>query len=207
MEKKVQKRLKEPLHSLMRGLFGTLLFLFMVQFQTLSASQTGKQTVQLSNLKATYLLHGLKYIRWEAENLPNSETPVQLLVIGEDKNNFKSRIEYLVNASNFKIEGRSVVIKSISSWEQGSPKIGKNGATIGFLLDSESATWQKADYPNIPGTLMIGENESFLRRGMVLCFRKDNNRLKISVNLKKASSMNLTVSSELLALFRIISED
>jgi hypothetical protein len=53
----------------------------------------------------------------------------------------------------------------------------------------------------------MGESSKFLRRGLILTFRKENNRLKLGVNLKKANAMNLKISSKLLSLNRIVSEE
>ena len=52
----------------------------------------------------------------------------------------------------------------------------------------------------------MGESQSF-RKGMVLTFRKENNRLKLGLNLRKANAMNLEISSKLLSLNRVVFEE
>ena len=53
----------------------------------------------------------------------------------------------------------------------------------------------------------MGESQKFLRKGMVLTFRKENNRLKLGLNLRKANAMNLEISSKLLSLNRVVFQE
>jgi hypothetical protein len=86
-------------------------------------------------------------------------------------------------------------------------QIGVDGKKVVLLLDSELSAWKKQNYPNLPGTLIMGESSKYLRKGLVLTFREENNRLKLGVNLKKADAMNLQISSKLLDLNRVVIEE
>jgi hypothetical protein len=53
----------------------------------------------------------------------------------------------------------------------------------------------------------MGESSKFLRKGLALTFRKENNRLKLGINLKRTKTINLEISSRLLALNRVVIDE
>ncbi len=95
-------------------------------------------------------------------------------------------------------------MRQVSSLKESQDKIGIDGKKVVLLLNSELSAWKKHNYPNIPGTLIMRESSEYLRKGLVLTFKEENNRLKLGVNLKKANAMNLQISSKLLALNRVV---
>lgn len=179
-----------------------LLFLSANSGKHLLATTHG-ETARLTNLKATFCINALKYVRWDKQDLPSAEIPLRLLIVGDDHTNFRSRLEYLLNVSDLKISGRSIIVESLARWPKKDAEVINSGAFMAILLDSESKNWEAGMYPNIPGVLVVGEGESYLRRGLALCLIQNNNRLKLRVNLAKAKSRNLEISSNLLVLNRV----
>ena len=51
------------------------------------------------------------------------------------------------------------------------------------------------------------ESNNFARKGLVLTLIQENNRLKIGINLKKAESMKLKISSKLLSLNLVVFQE
>lgn len=185
----------------------TVLFSVLIKNDGLRAEYDPRQ---MTNLKATYIVNALNFIRWKEEDFPNDEhSHMELLVVGEDYHNIADRIEYLFSATDFKIKDCDCQIKvrKVLSLKDAENKIGKGCTKIALLLDSELKAWDMEKYPKISGTLIIGESSGYLRKGMILTLRKENNRLKLGVNLKKADLMNLEISAKLLGLNRIVVQE
>ena len=159
---------------------------------------------QITNLKATFIVNALNYIRWQAEDLPSSHSHVEMLVVGKDEHNIASRLSYIMSSTDFRLKNMSVKVRNVNSWKEARELFGSGSKKIALLLDSELKSWEKEKYPDISGVLIMGESQKFLRKGLVLTFRKENNRLKLGVNLRKAKAMNLEISSKLLSLNRVV---
>ena len=109
--------------------------------------------------------------------------------------------------TELKINNSLLRIRKVSSLKEANHQIRKDGAKVVLLLDSELNEWNREKYPLISGTLIMGESSKFLRKGLALIFRKENNRLKLGVNLKRTKTMNLEISSRLLALNRVVIDE
>ena len=184
-----------------------LLALLSVSFvQSLILEAQGENN-HFSNLKATFIVNTLNYIRWQEKDLPSEDKPVEFIIVGDDKNNIAARLKYLLDATKFKIKNSQLKVRQVSSLKEAQNLIGVDGKKVVLLLDSELSVWKRDNYPNLPGTLIMGESSKYMRKGLVLTFRKENNRLKLGVNLKKAKAMNLQISSKLLVLNRVVMEE
>ena len=164
-------------------------------------------STQITNLKATFIVNALNYIRWQTEDLPSSHSHVEMLVVGKDEHNIASRLSYIMSSTDFRLKNMSVKVRNVNSWKEARELFGNGSKKIALLLDSELKSWEKEKYPDISGVLIMGESKKFLRKGLVLTFRKENNRLKLGVNLRKAKAMNLEISSKLLSLNRVVFQE
>ena len=162
---------------------------------------------QITNLKATFIVNALNYIRWQAEDLPSSHSHVEMLVVGKDEHNIASRLSYIMSSTDFRLKNMSVKVRNVNSWKEARELFGSGSKKIALLLDSELKSWEKEKYPDISGVLIMGESQKFLRKGLVLTLRKENNRLKLGINLRKAKAMNLEISSKLLSLNRVVFQE
>jgi hypothetical protein len=184
-----------------------LLALIFVSIINPSHLKAKKETDHFANLKATFIINTLNYIRWQEKDLPSTNQPVEFLIVGDDKNNIATRLEYLLDVTELKINNSQLRIRRVSSLKEANHQIRKDGAKVVLLLDSELNEWNREKYPLIPGTLIMGESSKFLRKGLALTFRKENNRLKLGINLKRTKTMNLEISSRLLALNRVVIDE
>ena len=162
---------------------------------------------QITNLKAAFLVNALNYIRWQTQDLPASHSHVEMLVVGKDEHNIASRLSFILSSTDFRLKNLAVKVRNVNSWKEARDLFGNGPKKIALLLDSELKSWEKEKYPNISGVLIMGESQKFLRKGLVLTFRKENNRLKLGVNLRKAKAMNLEISSKLLSLNRVVFQE
>ena len=162
---------------------------------------------QITNLKATFIVNALNYFRWQAEDFNSSQSQMEMLVVGKDEHNIASRLSYIMRSTDFRINNLPVKVRNVNSWKDARGLFSSGSNKIALLLDSELKSWERAKYPDISGVLIMGESQKFLRKGMVLTLRKENNRLKLGINLRKAKAMNLEISSKLLSLNRVFLQE
>ena len=141
------------------------------------------------------------------EDLPSSQSHVEMLVVGKDEHNIASRLSYIMSSTEFRLKNLPVKVRNVNSWKEARELLENGSKKIALLLDSELKSWEKEKYPDISGVLIMGESQKFLRKGLVITFRKENNRLKLGVNLRKAKAMNLEISSKLLSLNRVVFQE
>ena len=187
--------------------FITLLAICLSVFLKPNRLRADHDSTQITNLKATFLVNALNYIRWQDDDILSSQSHVEMLVVGKDEHNIASRLSYIMSATEFRLKNLPVQIRNVNSWKEAKELFENGGNKIALLLDSELKSWEREKYPDISGVLIMGESQKFLRKGMVLTFRKENNRLKLGLNLRKANAMNLEISSKLLSLNRVVFEE
>ena len=189
------------------GRFITLLAICVSVFLKPNRLRADHDSTQITNLKATFLVNALNYIRWQDDDILSSQSHVEMLVVGKDEHNIASRLSYIMSATEFRLKNLPVQVRNVNSWKEARELLENGGNKIALLLDSELKSWEREKYPDISGVLIMGESQKFLRKGMVLTFRKENNRLKLGLNLRKANAMNLEISSKLLSLNRVVFEE
>ena len=203
----VLKLLLQVLTPVKWALFITLLALCLSVFLNPNRLRADHDSTQITNLKATFLLNALNYIRWQDGDLLSSQSYVEMLVVGKDEDNIASRLSYIMSATEFRLKNLPVQVRNVNSWKEARELLENGSNKIALLLDSELKSWEREKYPDISGVLIMGESQKFLRKGMVLTFRKENNRLKLGLNLRKANAMNLEISSKLLSLNRVVFQE
>ena len=169
--------------------------------------EADRESNHFTNLKATFIVNTLNYVRWQDKDFHAKNTHMEFLVVGNDQNKIATRLKYLLDATEFKIKNCQLRVRQVPSLKEAQDLIGIDGKKVVLLLDSESSDWKRDNYPNILGTLIMGESSKYMKKGLVLTFRQENNRLKLGVNLKKAKAMNLQISSKLLDLSRVVIEE
>ena len=189
------------------GRFITLLAICLSVFLKPNRLRADHDSTQITNLKATFLVNALNYIRWQDDDILSSQSHVEMLVVGKDEHNIGSRLSYIMSATEFRLKNLPVQVRNVNSWKEARELLENGSNKIALLLDSELKSWEREKYPDISGVLIMGESQKFLRKGMVLTFRKENNRLKLGLNLRKANAMNLEISSKLLSLNRVVFQE
>ena len=189
------------------GRFITLLAICLSVFLKPNRLRADHDSTQITNLKATFLVNALNYIRWQDDDILSSQSHVEMLVVGKDEHNIASRLSYIMSATEFRLKNLPVQVKNVNSGKEARELLENGRNKIALLLDSELKSWEREKFPDISGVLIMGESQKFLRKGMVLTFRKENNRLKLGLNLRKANATNLEISSKLLSLNRVVFEE
>jgi hypothetical protein len=197
------------------GLIRMILILFCLQVSFLPcllevrAGNMGvleKTQSRMVNLEATYLLHVVKLVQWSEEDLPSKDNPVKCLIVGDDKTSFTDRFSFLVSESNTTISGRKVTVHGVVKMKDALDLAQRDkGIVLIVALESIVGEWNKSMYPKRSGLLVYGQSEKFLGHGMAMTSQISRNRVKIFVNLSKATATGLTVSPEILSRGRTFS--
>jgi hypothetical protein len=135
-------------------------------------------------VKAAYLAHFAKFIEWPPGALTD-ENPLPVCIVGQDP--FGPWLDAALSGES--VDGHRLVARRIST-------IGDaEGCRILFTSDeTDSAITSVERMP----VLTVSDTPGFLKRGGIIEFVLESNRVRFEVNLAAAKAAGLTVSSELL---------
>jgi hypothetical protein len=197
-----EERLKAPQEIL--GLWGgfakrfrlwqglTLTILFGVQV-TLPAQ--GGQVAVEGDVKAVLLLHFAQFAEWPEEAFIFKESPITIGVLGHDP--FGERLDEVLK--NESIGGRRVKLERFKRVEEIS--------TCHLLYISSSEKHQLdhiLQYLRGRPILTVGDVEGFAARGGAINIRKEQNRLRIRINMRAVEESRVKLSSRLLNLAELV---
>ena len=168
--------------------------------------QPTKAEIRTVNLEVAMVVRSIQHLSWKSANLPPSGEEIVVLVVGYDNCLFRERLLYLIKESDATIEGWAIKIESCEFLEEAS-KIVHQEKRIMFtiLLRSVSEQWKANEFLNREGLVVFGQGSSYLRRGLGMSSIIQNNRLRVSLNLRKLKKVNVGVDKRLLSIKQIIS--
>ena len=127
------------------------------------------------------------------------------MVVGYDNCLFRERLSYLIQESEATIEGRAIKIESCESLDEASKVVRQeNRIMFTILLRSVSKQWEASEFSNRDGLVVYGQGSSYLRRGLGMSSVVQNNRLRLSLNLRKLNKANVGVDKSLLSTKQLI---
>jgi hypothetical protein len=141
-------------------------------------------------LRAAFLFNFARFVEWPAEELP-AGSPLRLCVVGGDA--FDGALESLVAGERVGDHGFEVVQAPGAEESEG----------CNLLYVSERTEPEEAAAlfeQNLDSVLTVGEDEAFLRRGGLIRFYRDQDRLRFEVNARALARSRLHISSKLLRL-------
>ena len=146
-------------------------------------------------LKAAFIYNFTRFVDWPANAFSSSDGPFVIGVLGDER--FSTYIEELVKGE--KLGGRSISVQ-----RYGAGQIGR--CNILFVSGTE-ASKIKNQLPglNRRGTLTVSDASNFAKWGGIIRFFKEENKLRLQINIDEAKSSQLTISSKLLSLSKIYS--
>src|SRR5713226_5924383 len=151
-------------------------------------------------IKAGFIYNFAKFVEWPAAAFAQPDSPIVIGILGTDP--FGTLIDRIVE--NKKIGARGVVVKRLK-WGMDLKDL--KDCKILFVGASERA--HVDDLVQIVKSLPIltvGETPGFAERGGVIRFVLEDNRVRFEVNVEAAHQADLTISSRLLTLARIIQQ-
>jgi hypothetical protein len=178
-------RVKSTAHSLVAA----SLALSLVAFST--RSHAGPTADTERRVKAALLYNLAKYIRWPAAD--RRSKGVTLCVLGVDTlgpalDRFQGR----------KVRGRVLQIVRLK-------RLGQRRCHVLFISPSEDGRLDEVLRKlGTSATLTVGETRRFARRGGVIGFRKEKQRITLVCNVNAAKRARLRISSRLLRLMKLV---
>jgi len=151
-------------------------------------------------IKAGFIYNFAKFVEWPAAAFAQPDSPIVIGILGTDP--FGSLIDRIVE--NKKIGARGFVVKRLK-W--GTDLKDLKECKILFVGASEKAHLD--DLVQIVKSLPIltvGETTGFAERGGVIRFVLEDNRVRFEINVEAARQADLTISSRLLTLAKIIQQ-
>ena len=156
------------------------------------------------NLEVTYFYHALKLVEWKEEDLPPVKEPVKCMIVGKDHFGFRDRLSFVFAESGVNIAGRPIEFVSLGSMDK-ALQLTKTDSTVMLLvaLESVAGEWGPNQFPKRSGFLVYGQSAKFSKKGVTFFSSSIHNRVKLSVNLRRARSSGLTLGSKLLQYKKI----
>src|SRR5437899_6860845 len=146
-------------------------------------------------IKAAFLYNFAKFVEWPADAFADPHAPIVLGVVGEDP--FGSVLDKIVLGKT--VNGRGLVIKRLK------PGSDLRNCHILFVSSSERKHMSQI-LESLQGSsvLTVGETDRFAQSGGVINFIFEENKVRFEINSETAARAGLKISSKLLALARIV---
>ena len=151
-------------------------------------------------IKAGFIFNFAKVVEWPSAAFAQPDSPIVIGILGTDP--FGTLIDQIVQDK--KIGARGFVVKRLK-WGADVKELRE--CKILFLGASEKAHIDEL-VQTVKGLpiLTVGETPGFAERGGVIRFVLEDNRVRFEVNVDAARQADLTISSRLLTLARIIQQ-
>lgn len=149
-------------------------------------------------IKAVFLFNFAHFVEWPADAFPSPQAPLIIGVLGADPFG-----PYLAQAiSGETANRRSLVLQHFREVED------ITACHILYISSSESPRLDRV-LSALKGRsiLTVGEEDGFVRRGGVVRFRTENNKIRFSISLDSARDARLSISSKLLRTAEVIGAD
>lgn len=142
-------------------------------------------------LKAVYLYHLAKFITWPAAMFDNAQSPFHLCILGKDP--FKPYLE--ITVANTTLRGRPIRL----SYLKGASDNGR--CHLLFISTSETGSVEKhlKHFSKQP-ILTVSDIEDFVRRGGMVRFYKDKQKIRMRICPQALESAELRADANLLRL-------
>lgn len=157
------------------------------------ATQAGEDSI-----KAAFLYNFAKYVDWPANAFPTGTVRICAFADAD----FVKQLDQI-------IEGETVNGRPVTRPPAPSAQDAWRACDILFVSNSEAAH-AEALLASVHSAhvLTVGEGTTFIKRGGMFAFIKENDRIRFDVNAAEAERVGLTISSRLLRLARhVIARD
>lgn len=139
-------------------------------------------------LKAAFLFNFAKFVDWPADVF-NATDALNVCVLGDDP--FGEQLDRAFVGKS--VHDRPVVVQRHDRLDQ------TRGCHVLFIGATEERRLGRFTPPGGP-VLTVGETDEFLRRGGIVAFDMEENRLRFEINADAADAAGLKISSQLMKL-------
>jgi hypothetical protein len=151
-------------------------------------------------IKAGFIYNFAKLVEWPATAFAQPDSPIVIGILGDDP--FGGTLDRIV--ADKKINGRGFAVKRLK-WSKDLKDL--KDCKILFVSASEAEHVDSVvDAMKWLPVLTIGDGPGFARRGGIMNFTLEDNKVRFEVNVEAAKHADLTISSRLLTLARIVQQ-
>lgn len=146
-------------------------------------------------IKAVFLFNFVQFVDWPASSFPTADTPIRIGVLGDDP--FERTLEAAVQGET--VRQRPIVVHRSSRLQD------LLNCHVLFVCRSERA--QMGAIINALGgrpILSVGDMPDFARRGGIVNFYLEGQKVRFEINRAAAQQGGLRLSSQLLSLARLV---
>ncbi|MFT4537719.1 MAG: hypothetical protein ACI841_004171 [Planctomycetota bacterium] len=160
-----------------------------------SEKQGSEEAAREYEIKGAFLLSMIKFTKWPKNALGSSKGPIKVLIIGN--NPFEKTLEDFLKTKD--AHGRKFSV----SYAKSVPT--KLDAHVVFIKDVDDASRNKLIKQCHQGSiLLVGDRAGLAKTGVCIGFYLDNRRVRFEVNVDALKQSQLSASSELLKVARIV---
>src|SRR5271165_6838153 len=146
--------------------------------------------------KARFLFNFAKFVEWPPGSFSQANDPIRLCLFGVDP--FAGAVERAVQGKT--VGGRILRVEHPRDANQA------RGCHLLFVGEQQKPNPARLHGYGL-GVLTVGESSDFARVGGIVGFVQRQNRVAFEINLQAANRSRLKISSKLLRLARIVSDD
>jgi len=141
------------------------------------------------DLKAAFLYRLVQFVDWPPEAFPAAETPIVIGVLGQDP--FGKTLDEIIQ--NEVVKNRKLVVQRFRQPDE------IRICHVLFISQSEGGRLDQI-LASLKGRhiLTVGDSEDFSRRGGIVRFVTEKNKIRLRINIDIAKAANVTISSKLL---------
>jgi hypothetical protein len=182
---------------------GTLIVIIsLLTAMALSGHAEGVESSDSSEylIKAGFIYNFAKLVEWPTTAFAQPDSPIIIGILGDDP--FGATLDRIV--ADKKINGRGFVVKRLK-WTRELKDL--RDCNILFVSSSEKEHLDSVvEAMKWLPVLTIGDTPGFARRGGIMNFTLEDNKIRFEVNVEAAKHADLTISSRLLTLARIVQQ-
>lgn len=154
-------------------------------------------SVREYQVKAVFLFNFAQFVDWPADAFPASDSPLVLGVLGNDP--FGAVLDEAVRDE--KAGAHPLEVRRYRRLEDA------DGCHILFIGRSEATNLESIVLAlQNRNVLTVSDSENAARRGVMIRFINDNNRVRLRINLDSTRRAGLTISSKLLRAAEIVGD-
>jgi hypothetical protein len=149
-------------------------------------------------VKAIFLFNFTKFVAWPTSSFPDAQTPLVVGILGNDP--FTSYFDEIVKGE--KVGDRPIKVVRYANLEE------VKDCQILYVSKSETQRLDDViDSLKKQHTLTVGESDLFSKHGGMISMVVKNGKVRIQINPKAAENAGITVSSKLLRICDIVTEN
>ena len=147
------------------------------------------------DLKAVFLFQFAHFVAWPAKAFSDDHSPITIGVLGDDP--FGPVLDQTVEGET--INHRKLII------QRSQRVVDLKGCHLVFISKSEKSRLPDIfDSLGAASVLTVSETENFARRGGIINFYLDGNKVRFEINAEAAQRKGIKISSQLLKLGKVL---